>query len=98
MEADQIAVMEFCMYHNAEESFVVSLYDSGLIELVVVEGKQFIPVSQINSLEKYFHMYYDLDINLAGIETITYLQKRMEELNDELVRVRNRLRFYEDVD
>lgn len=98
MEADQIAVVEFCTYHHAEESFVAALYDSGLIDLVIVNGKSYVPASQIENLEKYFRLYYELDINLEGIETITYLQKRIGALNEELLRIRNRLRFYEDVE
>ena len=97
MEADQIEVVEFCLYHNAEESFVASLCDSGLIQLKVVEGKSYIPSTQIGNLEKYFRLYYDLNINIEGIETISYLQNRIEELNEELLRVKNRLRFYEDI-
>lgn len=97
MEADQIEVVEFCLYHNADESFVTSLCDSGLIQLKVVEGRSYIPSAQIGNLEKYFRLYYDLDINIEGIETISYLQNRIEELNEELLRVKNRLRFYEDI-
>ena len=98
MEADQIEVIEFCLYHNADESLVASLNNSGLIDLIVVEGKAYIPSSQINNLEKFFRLYYDLNINLEGIETIFYLQNRIEELNNELIKVKNRLRFYEDFD
>ncbi|HEX3009066.1 MAG TPA: chaperone modulator CbpM [Bacteroidales bacterium] len=98
MEADQIAVVEFCSYHHAEESFVISLSESGLVDLVIVNDIAYIPVSQINNLEKYLRLYYDLNINLEGIETICYLQNKIEELSIELLNVKNRLRFYEDAD
>lgn len=97
MEADQIEVVEFCLYHNADEWFVTSLCDSGLINLIVVEGKAYIPSAQIGNLEKYFRLYYDLNINIEGIETISHLQNRIEELNEELLKVKNRLSFYEDI-
>lgn len=98
MEADQIALVEFCTHYQAEESFVISLNDSGLIDLVVVNEEVYIPETQITKLEKFFRLYYDLNINLEGIETIFYLQKKIEELNQQLVNVTNRLKFYEDLD
>lgn len=96
MDADQIAVMEFCLFHKADESFVISLRESGLINLIVVENKEFIPASEVDKLEKFFRMYYDLNINLEGIETISYLQNRIEELSGQLQMLKNRLRFYEN--
>lgn len=96
MEADRIEVIEFCGYHNAEESFVSALKDSGLIDLVFIDGKNYIPSSQINAVEKFFRLYYELNINLEGIEAIYYLQNRMEELRHELMQLQNRLRFYEE--
>ena len=98
MDADQIEIVEFCLYHNADESFVFSLSDSGLIEIMVADGKTYIPASQINNLEKFFRLYYELNINLEGIETISYLQNKIEVLNNELINVKNRLRFYEDLE
>lgn len=98
MEADQIALVEFCIFHQAEESLVISLSESGLVDLVFVNSKAYIPSSQIEKLEKFFRLYYDLNINVEGIETIVYLQHKLEELNEKLVRVTNRLQFYEDFD
>ncbi len=98
MEADQIAVVEFCLYHNADESFVTALSESGLIELIVIDGRAYIPASQIGNIEKFFTWYYDLNINVEGIETIYYLQNKIEDLNQELIRYKNHLRFYEDVE
>jgi hypothetical protein len=36
-----------------------------------------------------------MDINLEGIEAISYLLQRVENLQDEVNVLRNRLRFYE---
>jgi hypothetical protein len=96
MDADQIEVMEFCLFHNADESFVISLCDSGLINLIVIDDKKFIPVSEVDKLEKFFRFYYDLNINLEGIETISHLQYRIEEMREQLQVLKNRLRFYEN--
>jgi len=50
---------------------------------------------QLPRLEKFVSFYYDLDINLEGIETITYLLQRIENLQNEIIKLNNRLRFYD---
>lgn len=93
---NMILADEFCIHHNIELSFIQSLYDSGLIEVVITEQKIFVPVSQLKQLEKMIRFYYDLDINLEGIETITYLMERMNAMEQEIRLLSNRLSMYEE--
>ena len=90
-----IAVQEFCINHNIEISFISTLQQTGLIEITTVKEASFIDINQLKQLEKFIRFYYDLDINLEGIETITYLLHRIESLQDEVTALRNRLRLYE---
>lgn len=90
-----IAVDEFCASHNIEISFISSLHQSGLIEIRSIKNSGYIEVDQLRQLEKYVRLYYDLDINLEGIETIDYLLHQINSLQDEIVSLRNRLRVYE---
>ncbi len=92
---DFIAVNEFCIHHNIEISFLNLLQQNGLIEISTIESKYFVEKEQLPKLEKFVHFYYDLDINMEGIETITYLLKRIENLRNEMVELKNRLRLYE---
>ncbi|MBW6536931.1 MAG: chaperone modulator CbpM [Mariniphaga sp.] len=92
---DLIAVNEFCVNHDIEIDFINLLQQNGLIEISVIESKYFVEKEQLPQLEKYVHFYYDLDINLEGIETITYLLQRIENLQNEIVVLKNRLRLYE---
>jgi len=46
-------------------------------------------------LEKYVRFYYELDINLEGIETVSYLLQRINTMQNELKTLTNRLRLYE---
>jgi hypothetical protein len=41
-------------------------------------------------------LHYDLDINLEGIEAITYLLNRVKNMQAEIIALKNRLRLYED--
>jgi len=42
-------------------------------------------------------LYYEMDINLEGIETITHLLQRMHAMQQQIVGLSNRLSRYEDV-
>ncbi len=90
-----IAVNEFCNNHNIEFEFISSLQETGLIEIAFIEDSAFIDADQLPQVEKYIHFYYDLDINLEGIETITHLLHRINAMNDEIAALRNKLRLYE---
>lgn len=90
-----IAVDEFCANHNIEISFISSLQQTGLIEITTIKETGFINPDQLLQLEKIVRLYYELDINLEGIETINYLLKRISSMQDEIITLRNRLRIYE---
>jgi hypothetical protein len=90
-----IALDEFCASHNIEISFISSLQQSGLIEITTIKESDFIEADQLQQLEKFVRLYYELDINLEGIETINYLLNRINSLQDEITALRNRLRIYE---
>jgi hypothetical protein len=90
-----VAIDEFCASHKIEISFISSLHESGLIELTTIRESEFIEVDQLQKLEKFIRLYYELDINLEGIETINYLLQRINSMNDEISHLRNALRLYE---
>jgi hypothetical protein len=93
-----ISLEEFCVSHDIEISFITSLKDSGLIEITTVDETAFIEADRLQQLEKFVRLYYDLDINLEGIETVNYLLQRINSLQDEIVTLRNKLRIYESED
>lgn len=93
-----IAIDAFCSSWNIEISFINSLKDNGLIDVLIVEEIACIEISQLSKLEKLIRFYYELDINLEGIETIMHLLKRMNEMHGEITNLRNQLRLYEQSD
>lgn len=90
-----IALDEFCSIHNVDISFVRSLHQSDLIEIVTKEDTWYVEPDQLQQLEKFVTFYYDLDINLEGIETINHLLKRIDSMQDEIRMLRNKLQLYE---
>jgi hypothetical protein len=90
-----IAIDDFCANHNIDISFISSLEQTGLIEITTIEQSGFIAADQLLELEKYVRFYYELDINLEGIETVSYLLQKINTLQHELSMLKNRLGLYE---
>ena len=86
---DLIPTEDFCIYHNIEYSFINSLQDSGLISVTSIEQSTYIPSDELQKLEKFVRLHYDLDINVEGIETINHLLEKIEELQREILQLRN---------
>ena len=97
MQTDEpIPVNEFCIHHKIELSFIHSLKDVGLIEVIQLDEKLCVPLSQLPQLEKLVRLYYEMDINLEGIETITYLLNRMNDMQQQIVKLKNHIQLYEN--
>ena len=93
---EMISANEFCIYHNIDLTFITSLKYSGLIEISTVGEKIFVSESELSKVEKLVRLYYEMDINIEGIETITYLLQRLNEMQEQVVQLNNRLRMYEN--
>ena len=92
---NHIAIDEFCSSWNIEISFINSLQEKGLIEVVIVNDTTCIDVSQLQQLEKCIRFYYELDINLEGIESIMHLLQRVNNMQNDINDLRNKLRLFE---
>jgi hypothetical protein len=90
-----IPANDFCTSHNIEISFITSLQEAGLVEITTIKETEYIPESQLQELEKIVRLYYEMDINLEGIETVFHLLQRINDMQDEITHLNNRLRLYE---
>jgi MerR HTH family regulatory protein len=96
MEKNEIIpAEECCTYYNIEFSFIQSLDEYGLISLNKMDEKIFIHHDELPNLEKYMHLHYDLNINLEGLEAITYLLERVRNMQHHMTSLENRLSRYE---
>ncbi len=94
MEQEYILITDFCMSHNIETHFVTELYEYGLVDIVVKEDVQYIPIQQLPKAEKILRLHTDLDINLEGIAVITQLLNQMEKMQDEITQLKNKLDLF----
>ena len=93
---DMILVSEFCIHHNIDRSLIYSFHESGLVEITTIEEKIFMPASQLIHLEKLVRLHHEMDINLEGIETISYLLQRINDMQKQIQMLSNTLRAYEN--
>lgn len=97
MKTDYLIPLDaFCTSHDIEISFISSLHEAGLIKVTTVEKAGFLNSEQLQQLERYIRFYYELNINLEGIDAIKHLLIRVNAMHDEITTLRNRLRLYED--
>ncbi len=92
MEQEElIPAKDFCIHHNIEYSFISSLQNSGLISVISIKSSSYIHQDEIHKLEKFVRLHYDLEINIEGIETINYLLEKIENMQKEIVKLRNKI-------
>jgi len=90
-----IAANDFCVYHQIEYTFLTSLKEAGLVEITIVDETIYIPEDELQKLEKMIRLHNELEINIPGIEAITHLLNRVEQLQEATRSLKNRLRMYE---
>ena len=97
MERPDIIVLdEFCASHHVEISFVRSLEELGLIETIIVNETPCVSANDLSKLEQIMRLHEELNINTEGIDAISNLLKRIEDMQHEITELRNRLNFYEE--
>ncbi|HEX8562072.1 MAG TPA: chaperone modulator CbpM [Flavobacterium sp.] len=95
MPEELISITEFCNYYSIKPTFVDMLEDSGIIQLRSHGIQKYIHEEQLNELERYRMLHFELHINLEGIDAIRHLLQRQSELLSEIERLRSTLRLYE---
>lgn len=96
MQNELIIVSEYCTKCHIEPSFLDRLQEGGLIDIQTEDGERYLLYSQLPDVERYSRMYYDLSINMEGIDAIHHLLQRMDEMHREIRSLRSRLRLFGD--
>jgi len=93
--SDLIPVNTLAVHYNIEHSFVISLQESGLIALITVDEALYVQADELKNIEKMANLYYQMGINIEGIETITYLLQRLSNMQQHIITLTNKLDLYE---
>jgi hypothetical protein len=94
MQTDLIIINDYCTRCDIEQDFVRMLGEGGLIDVEMIDDTDCFPASQLGELERYTHLYYDLSINIEGIDAIRHLLRRIENLQERVRKLENELHFY----
>jgi hypothetical protein len=86
-----ISASEFCIHHGIELTFIHSLKEYGLIDVLDIDDKPFLSAAELDRVEMFVRFHYQLDINLEGIETITHLLDRMKQMQEQITQLKNEL-------
>lgn len=84
-----VPLTELAIHYNIEHSFFVSLDEWGLVEIITVEEAPFIEREHLEEVERMIRLHSDLGINIEGIEAISHLLRKVEELQREVLYLRN---------
>lgn len=94
MQTELIIVSEYCHKCHIEPSFIDMLQEGGLIEVRTEAGERYLLLSQLPDVERYSRMYYDLSINIEGIDAIHHMLERIEGMRREINSLRSQLLLY----
>ncbi len=91
-----VPLQKLCELYKVEMSFFSSLNEIGLIQITTIEESNYIHQDKITDIEKMIRMHRDLEINIEGIDIAFNLLQKIDELENELISIKNRLRIYEN--
>lgn len=95
-DTNLISIQQFCEHYKVPITFIDALHEYELIEIIVAKNENYLKITQLNEIEKMIRLHYDLEINLEGIDAIYHLLKQVEDMQNTITALNNRLRFYED--
>ena len=95
MQNELFIVSEYCDKCHIEPQFIDMLQEEGLIDVLTQDGTRYLTTDELPDVERFSRLYYDLDINMEGIDAIRHLLERMDEMQREIEYLRSRLRLFD---
>ena len=91
-----IPINKLCKLYKVEMSFFSNLNEIGLIQITTIEQSHYVEQDKINDIEKMVRIHRDLGLNIEGIDIVFNLLQKIDDLENEIITIKNRLRFYEN--
>jgi hypothetical protein len=88
---EYVPITLLCENFNLETSFFLELNEFELIEVTSIEQEWYVHKDLIHKTEKIIRIHKDLNVNIEGIDIVFNLLQKVDELQDELNRLQNRL-------
>ncbi len=97
MSEKRLLYSECLRIYEVEESFIDSLHEVGLIHLVDHEEERFIEYDELSDLEQFIRWYYDMDINVEGIDALQHMLRKVKSLQSEIHQLRSEIEFFKSL-
>ncbi|MDD4285185.1 MAG: chaperone modulator CbpM [Fermentimonas sp.] len=97
MKEKRLLYSECLRIYEVEESFIESLHEVGLIKVIYHDEERFIEYDELSDLEQFIRWYYDMDINVEGIDALCNLLEKVKYLQSEINQLRSELQFYKSL-
>ncbi|NNC70528.1 MAG: hypothetical protein HKN90_06890 [Flavobacteriaceae bacterium] len=96
-ENQLITIEQICTNYGVPNSFIDSLREYELIEIITTSNVQCVHHDEVVHIEKMMRMYYDLNINMEGLDVVRRLLHQVETLQNEVNKLNNRLKNFEAI-
>jgi hypothetical protein len=94
--ANLIPIDVLCVQYKVNDTFFKSLVSKGLIEFYIVEEVTYVQKDSLYKIEKIIRLHQELELNLEGVDVVLNLLQKMDDLQNEIVALKNRLLLYEN--
>jgi len=90
--SERISREELVKIYNVEITFFDSLEEAGLVSPVTENEIKYLLYDELPAFERFTNWYYDLEVNMPGLEIINHLLEKLEKLQ-----VENRTLHYHSI-
>ena len=97
MSRNKITYRECLQIYQVEEAFLNQLESSGLIEIVIEEDDRYIEYDYLQEIEQFVRWHYELEINMEGIEALYHMLQQIQQLQEDVEKLRGELNFYKSI-
>lgn len=97
MSRKKITYTECLQIYQVEEAFLNQLESSGLIEILIEEDDRYIEYDYLQEIEQFVRWHYELEINMEGIEALYHMLQQVQQLQEDVERLRGELNFYKSI-
>lgn len=89
--SERISREELVKIYNVEITFFDELVNSGLLNIHTENEIRYVMYEDLPRFERFTNWYYDLEINLPGLEVIHEMLKKMDDLRQRNRELMNKL-------
>ena len=94
--ANLIPIDVLCVQYQVNDSFFKNLVSTGLLDLHIVDEITYIHQDSLHEIEKIMRLHQELELNLEGVDVVFNLLQKINDLQNEIVVLKNRLALYEN--